>query len=146
MRLTVGSLVTATILAGCGGGPAGYACHPTMTSIQRLPPDVARVGSGWFGHGDLYVAIPLQPVRIGDRWHMKVPWFRRIRGVPVVVVRHLDGTGRARIDMPPADAYPSTGPLPTGVDVDRVGCWEISGTLGASTTTVVVRVGPSARG
>ncbi len=75
---------------------------------------------------------------------LKLPWYRLQAGDVEVRAERLGGDERVAGEVP--DGYGPLGFVPSGVDVPSSGCWQITGTLGADTTTVVIEVCEAPKG
>lgn len=156
--LAAACLIAALALGGCGtGAPAAAGPSPTaaagdcqVTAPGGTPPppasEFARDPTS-YGNGTLWVALPPDGAFQADAntmdpdgfLRLKLGWWRGIPGPMRIEGRRLDGpAGPARGDVPAG--YEATGFQATSVSFPTTGCWEVTGVLGASRLTFVLRV------
>lgn len=128
---------TILLVAGCSAGgsneAAAFSCEPSR------PPAGVDVP---FGVPPLQVLLmdgDYQTTASEGGYLIKIGWMRQIEGDLEVSARRLDGPGSATAAMN-EEAYPATGVLPTNIVFSDLGCWEVTGTLGAASTTVVLQL------
>lgn len=133
----VQNTATAERRASVISGPCPVTARPSRAFPKQLR---SQYGAAWHGRGDLFVAV--QPPKFDDvrmpdgSYGVKVAWFRRRAGTLSVEVRRLDGPGRGKAATSD-EGYPPTGPLPTGVELNAAGCWQLTGQLDDDPQTTI---------
>jgi hypothetical protein len=151
------------IVAGCSASPHRSAvststtsetaraaevrpCTRTMTAVpsDRVPPGVAH-GRPVVGSGALWTIAAALRVH-GDHqprgWVIKMPWFTRSWGIPLITARQLDGVGTFHATA--NEAIDQNGRwVASNLIFSAAGCWEVTSRYHASTLRFEVRVGPS---
>lgn len=158
-RMAVG-LIAVGALAGCATAPPPVPSEPTLGDIEDCP--VTRPGAGppgvspdlFFGsgaahgNGRLWVG-GLWPdgVILADRRfvdedgavEMKFGWWREVAGELTITGRRLDAPAPpAHDEVPPG--YGSKGFQASGVTFPTEGCWEVTGTVAATSLAFVTFV------
>jgi hypothetical protein len=164
----MGLLLTITAGATMGTTPAP-SLDPTAGTLPSMPtlrPEAADCpvtipgpapeafaerlfgSTGAYGNDDLWVGgLPTIGVIIGEpRWLMpdgsiswKLGWWRIESGQLIITGRRLDGPAPPLRGHVP-DGYGSTGFQASGVDLPTDGCWEVTGSVGDASLSVVVFV------
>lgn len=124
-------------------------CPVTLPSLFEPPPGVSRdalFGAGTsHGNGRLWVGglgdggvIEVGPAE-GGVIGVKFGWWRVTAGDLKITGRRIDGIAPpVRADVP--DGYGETGFQASGVYFPTVGCWEVTGQVGATALTFVTYV------
>ena len=121
-------------------------CTRTMTAVpsDRVPRDVAR-GQPVVGSGALWTIASALRLH-GDHqlrgWVIKMPWFTRPFGIPLVTARRLDGFGTFHATADEAIDQNGTWVASTLV-FSTAGCWEVTSRFHASTLRFEMRIGTS---
>ena len=122
---------------------------PVTQPNQNTPPG-ERAGSSHYGNGSLWTALPPAGRVVfspGDPWHvlpdgslsMKFPWWRAVSGPLTIEGRRLDAPAAPlRASIP--EGYGDTGVQATALIFPTEGCWEVTGKMGHTNLTFVVKV------
>jgi hypothetical protein len=144
--------VLVAVLAGCGLSQARpVASAPSMTTPTPIarscpityqngstPPGESSLGD-FHGNGKLWTQAPGTIVLADGSDGRKFQWWRGTSGQLVIRGRRLDGDAPPlRAEVP--EGYGSTGHQATGIIFPTAGCWEITGEVGDTSLTLVVRV------
>jgi len=129
-----------------GRGPVPASCPVTVPRQARQPAD-ASDGLRWYGNAAVWVLLSVSGVLGSDpqqQWpySSKVPWWRTVPGVLTIRARPVGGpVAGFRADVP--SGYDPTGFQPSGLYWQRLGCWQVTGTIAgqALTFTVWVKAG-----
>jgi hypothetical protein len=147
------ALALAAALSGCGGTQAAAPCPVTLPG-GRLPVSAERAGGFDYGNRSLAVALwphgELVAGRLPDRSSYaevqpdgsivtKQGWWRAVEGRLAVEGERLDAAAPPlRVDVP--DGYGPTGFQATGLTFPTTGCWKLTGRVGRTSLTFVMRV------
>ena len=153
-----GAAIVATLLAVAApafSGRAAVTADCPVTQPNGYTPAGAVPNPENHGAGPLMAAlwwtrsaIDSSSARPDGSVALKLPWWRGVPGDLSITGRRLDAPAPPLVASAAADGYPQTGFLPSGLLFATRGCWEVTGTLGATAVTFVLRidVGREARG
>ncbi len=148
--VTVGEPASAVAKGTCPvTRPADRPVEPPGALVRWLEGEgTADEAAEWYGGGGLWV-LPAQarqayPRPEDGKWGIKLPWWRdRDERLEIRAVS-LD-TGETVVgDVP--EGYSVPGLQVSGFDFPRLGCWHITGTLGATQVRFVTKVVRAPRG
>lgn len=141
-----------TALTGCASGAqhGSSVAPPSVTSSAAVPacpvtlpngntPPGERAAPTHYGDGSLWVAlwpggvVHARPTDVSPDGAitMKFPWWRAIHGTLSIAGHRLDGSAPALWASIP-DGYGDIGFQATAITFPTAGCWEVTGTVGAS--------------
>ena len=112
---------------------------------DRVPRAIARLANGAsiVGSGALWTITSALRVNADHQlrgWVIKMPWFTRPFGIPVIRAQRLDGVGTFRATA--SEAIDATGRwVASNLIFSTAGCWEVTARFRGSTLQFEVRVG-----
>ena len=121
-------------------------CTPTVTTIppDRLPRDLTH-GQPVVGAGALWTiaaALRLHGDHHTRGWAIKMPWFTRPWGIPLITARRLDGVGTFQATAD--EAIDQNGRwVASNLIFSTAGCWEVTSRYHGTTLRFDLRVGTS---
>jgi hypothetical protein len=107
---------------------------------RDIPHGQPVVGSGalW----SIASALRVHAVHELGGWFIKMPWFTRPFGIPLITARRLDGLGTFHATAD--EAIDQNGRwVASNLIFSTAGCWEVTARFHASTLRFEVRVGTS---
>lgn len=135
------SATTTTVLAA-----AARPCTRTLTAVppDRVPHDVAH-GRPVVGSGALWTIASALHLH-GDHqlrgWVIKMPWFTRPFGIPLITARRLDGVGSFHATAD--EAIDQNGRwVASNLIFSTAGCWEVTSRFRGSTLRFELRISSS---